>query len=286
MNFVCQLLFNGIALGIIYFMIAAGLTLIFGIMRQVNNAHGIFYGIGGLLCYYLIDKTGMNILLAIICVAGIMGMVGVILERAVFKPSRDAWIVGVLASTGVWFILEAFAWDFFGVLPRSISTGFEGSISIGAIHFSLSKLLGIGVGIGSIIFLIFVVHKTVLGYQMQAVQENREVAALQGINVNRIYRVSFFIGSAMAGIAGCLAGIIFNIDAGTGVVALVKAFIIMGIGGLGSIPGATIAALIVGLTESIVTTLWGSQVAFMSCYALLLAILLVKPMGLWGKSGE
>ncbi|MFX0197491.1 MAG: branched-chain amino acid ABC transporter permease [Candidatus Hodarchaeota archaeon] len=280
-----QMIFIGLSLGIVYMLMASGLTMIFGIMRQINNTHGVMYALAGLLGFNFVSKLGINLLLGMFLVAIVFGLLGIIIERIVFRPTRKEWLVGFLASTGIWFALEGLGWIYFGALPRNIPSPITGIMSIGGIVVSLERLFIIGIGVVVMGVLFFIVHKLPIGRQLRAVQEDSEAAALQGVNVDRVCSVGFFIGCACAAIAGFLIAIMFNMEVGSGTAALIKAFLIIAIGGLGSIPGSVLAGVILGLNDSIMGTLFGIQLAFSFAFILLLIILIVKPTGLVGRAG-
>lgn len=277
-----HVVFNGLCLGVVYMLMASGLTLIFGVMRQINNAHGVMYALGGVLGYTLVDRLGMNLFLAFLVVIIVFGFLGMIIERLVFRRTRKEWLVGYLASTGIWFVMEGLGWMAFGTVGRSIPSPVQGTIGVGGIVVSLERLLIIGMGAMIMAILFIVVHRLEVGRQLRAVQEDSEAAALQGVNADRVSAVGFFIGCALAAAAGFLVTVMFVMDAGGGLAALIKAFLIIAIGGLGSIPGAVTAGLLLGLSDSIIGSLLGSQIAFSFAFFMLLVILVVKPTGLVG----
>lgn len=143
---IIQMVITGVAMGITYMIMASGLTLIFGIMRQVNNAHGVLCAFGAMVTYTFVHQFGINFFLALALVGLVFGLFGIIFERVVFKPVRDLWLVGFLVSTGFWFILEGVGWVTFGTLPQHVSFPVKGFLQFGSVRLSIEKLSIIGIG--------------------------------------------------------------------------------------------------------------------------------------------
>lgn len=281
-----QMLVIGVATGVIYMMLASGLTLIFGIMRQINNTHGVICALGGVIGYVLVSQFKLNFFLTLILVALIFGIFGLLLERLIFRNVRKLWIGGFLASTGIWFIMEGIGWQVFGTLPRNTVFPFRGVISLGSVTLSEEKLAIAVIGAVFMLILYYLVHHTAVGRQMRAVQEDPEAAALQGIDADRVCSVAFFVGCSLAGAAGTLLSAMFMVDSGSGLLVLLKASIVIAIGGLGNIQGAVLAGLLLGLSDSIIGTLLGAQIAYAAAFALMLFVLSIRPMGLAGTARE
>jgi branched-chain amino acid transport system permease protein len=283
---IIQMVITGVAMGITYMIMASGLTLIFGIMRQVNNAHGVLCAFGALTTYTFVYKFGVNFFLALLLVGLIFGLFGIIFERVILKPVRDLWLVGFLVTTGFWFILEGLGWVVFGTVPQHISLPVKGFLQFGSVRISIEKLMIIGIGVLVMLLLNYLVHGLAIGRQMRAVQEDPEAAKLQGINADQVCSVAFFIGCSLPAIAGGLLISMFVLDVGSGLMVLLKTFLIIGIGGLGSIPGAIVAGLLLGFSDSFLGTLLGSEVAYSAAFAIMLVVLAIKPMGLLGTARE
>jgi branched-chain amino acid transport system permease protein len=281
-----QMLITGVAMGVTYMLMASGLTLIFGILRQLNNAHGVLCAFGAMVTYTLVSRFGINLFLALPLVGLIFGLFGIVFEKVILKPVREEWLVGFLVTTGVWFILEGMGWVTFGTLPQHVSFPIKGFLEIASVRISIEKLTIIGIGFLIMLLLNYLVHGLAIGREMRAVQEDPEAAKLQGINADRICSVAFFIGCALPGIAGGLLVSMFMLDVGGGVMFLTKTFSIIAIGGLGSIPGAIVAGLLVGFSDSFLGTLMGAEVAYSSIFAIMLIVLSIRPMGLLGTAGE
>ncbi len=286
LNLIIQMVITGVALGITYMIMASGLTLIFGIMRQLNNAHGVLSIFGGLTIYTCIKHFGMNYFVALFLVAFVFGLFGIIYEKAIFKPARKLWLMGFLVSTGFMFILEGLGWIVFGTLPQNVSFPLKGFLEFGTFRISIEKLSVMGTGALCMILLYFLVHSLAIGRQMRAVQEDPEAAKLQGINVDRVCSVAFFIGCFLPAIAGGLLITMFMLDAGAGLMLLVKTFLIIAIGGLGSIPGAVVGGLLLGFSDSFLGTLMGAEVAYSAAFAIMIIVLAIRPMGLLGTARE
>ena len=169
---------------------------------------------------------------------------------------------------------------------KHISFPVKGFLQFGSVRLSIEKLLIIGIGVLIMLVLNYLVHGLAIGRQMRAVQEDPEAAKLQGINADRVCSVAFFIGCSLPAIAGGLLITMFMLDVGAGLMVLLKTFLIIAIGGLGSIPGAIVAGLLLGFSDSFLGTLLGAEVAYSAAFAIMLVVLAIKPMGLLGTARE
>jgi len=279
-----QQILNGIVLGSNYALIALGLTMIFGILEVVNFAHGEIYMIGAFMTLYLTALSGMPFLLAIPLSMATVAILGVIIERGVFRPILGKPMInGMLLSFGLSTFLLNLALLLFKADPRKIESGYADiSLSLFGLQITLERLLVVIVAILLVAVLYFFIQRTKTGKAMRAVAQDREAAQSVGVNIGRIYRITFAIGCALAAAAGSLVGAIFLVSPTMGWTPVIKSFVVVILGGFGNVPGAIFASLILGLVES----LGGGYIsyAYKDAYAFILLILafLLKPEGLLG----
>ena len=299
MAFFFQELVNGITTGALYALVALGFSMVYGVLKLLNFAHGDLYMVGAYIGFFVIRWFGgatdvdipVPLLLVIMFVlAGLLvGGLGVAIERFAYRPLRNApRIAPLITAIGISFFLENSALLLFGAQYRiyntpdfiSFSTGIRiGSVSIDTVQITcllLALLLMVGLRL--------LVSRTRLGKQMRAVAVDREAAEMLGINVNFTIAATFFIGSALAGVAGVMAGLLFNqVNNTIGFLVGLKAFTASVVGGIGSIPGAMLGGLLIGIAESFITGYISSLYSDLLVFALLILVMLVRPSGLLGQ---
>jgi len=299
MQFFIQELINGIVIGALYSLVALGFSMVYGVLKLLNFAHGDLYMVGAFVGYFVIQWFGGSKALAIpvalllvimfVLAALLTGGLGVAIERFAYRPLRNApRIAPLITAIGISFFLENAALLLFGGQFRiyntpdfiPVSAGLQfGSVSIGVV-----QILVIVLGVALMIGLRELVVRTKLGKQMRAVAADREAAEMLGINVNLIIAATFFLGSALAGVAGVMAGLLFNQVTNTiGFLAGLKAFTAAVVGGIGSIPGAMLGGLLIGIAESFITGYISSTYTNLLVFVLLIAVMLVRPSGLLGQ---
>ena len=300
MAFFFQELVNGLTTGALYALVALGFTMVYGVLKLLNFAHGDLYMIGSYVGFFVIQWFGgpnkltiaVPLLLVIMFVlaALLVGGLGVAMERFAYRPLRDApRIAPLITAIGVSFFLENSALLLFGAQPRiyntsefiSLSSGIQiGSVTIDSVQILvlvLAALLTVGLRL--------LVNRTTLGKQMRAVAADREAAEMLGINVNFTIAATFFIGGALAGVAGVMGGLLFNqVTPTIGFIAGLKAFTAAVVGGIGSIPGAVLGGLLLGVAESFITGYISSTYTNLLVFLLLIAVMLVRPSGLLGRA--
>ncbi len=279
-----QQVFNGIMLGSTYAIVALGLTLVYGILHIPNFAHGHMYMLGAYVCFFLISVFGLAYWPAVALAALILGLAGVVLEFLVFKPLRnDTGFNPFIAALGALIILENAVVVLWGPEGKRIQNPYPDIFDVFGITMSHQRLLVIGIVFALIILLQLFIKKTTLGSTIEAVAQNKEGAALVGINVNRVSAMTFAIASALAAVAACLVAPIFMISPNMGVLVGMKAFVIVILGGLGSIPGAIVGGLILGLIEAIGGGYLSAAYKDVFGFGALVLILAIRPTGLFGK---
>jgi len=289
MDMFIQSLVNGVTGSLILILIASGLCLIFGIMHIVNFAHGEFFMLGGFGAWLFfaryplpfIESDHLRYIFSVMLSMTFVGLLGVVVEKYIFRPFREDFQATIIAATGLMLILQSGALVSFGATDKVISSPFSGMVSLGAISLSSERLAAIICGVVFIISLYFFILKTKLGKAMRAVAQDQKAALLQGININYIFSLSMAIGCALAAAGGALVGPIFYVNPYMGIAPIMKAFVVIILGGMGSVPGAIICGFIIGMTESFVTTYVGAHFSMLVVFLLLIGVLLIKPTGLF-----
>lgn len=280
-----QQIINGLSLGSIYALIALGYTMVYGIIKLINFAHGDIYMIGAFIGLYCGKNLGLSLLPTLIISMIGAALCGVIIEKVAYKPLRNSTRITLLITAiGISLLLENGMKLAVGsspkAFPKLLSTEV---IKLGSLSLETSKILMLVVSIMLVVFLQFIVFKTKIGKAMRAASYDIEAASLMGINVNNIISITFAIGSALAGAAGVLVSLAFKIvEPYMGMIPGLKAFIAAVLGGIGSIPGALIGGLLIGLTETLTKAYISTILSDAIVFAILIIILLVKPSGLLG----
>ncbi len=264
-------------------LIAVGLVLIFGVMGVINFAHGELYMAGAYTVVALYSHMQMPFLLAVFAGLIFVGLLGVLMELAFFKPLRDNPLGGLIASIGFLLILQTAAVLGFGVRMAHIKPPTQAKIQIMPdVVLTHQRLLVIVVAIVLLSALYVFLRKTKMGWAMRACAQDREAAALQGISLNTITRIAMFIGAALAGVAGALTAPLVSPTPFMGHSVIVTAFIIIIVGGIGQLEGAVLAAVLYAFVHTFVTTFYDGVIADIVGLVLMLAVLIIKPTGLFG----
>lgn len=277
-----QSLINGIALGWIYILIAMGLSLIFGIMRILQFAHGEVYMLGAYTIYFFSVTHGFSFFTAML-ISLVMGLVlGLILERFFFRPLGGELLTTIMVALGLMIILQASVTVGFGVTPKSIPSFAPQPAEILGIMLGRDRLIAVGVSIGMIFLLYLFLKKTKYGQALTASAQHPEASLLMGIDPTQMSVIAMAIGSALAAISGGLMGAIFPINPFMGGTALMKGLIIIILGGMGSLLGVVVGGMILGLIDGIAPVLAGPAAAAISPLFIVAIILVVRPQGLFG----
>ena len=284
-----QALLFGIVNGCIYILLATGLNLIFGVMKLVNFAHGELLMVGAFVAYEVTTIAGLNPYVSILVSMGAVAFIGIILEKFAFRKVRGTEKLNeIFISLGLIYVFQNLAtllWvENYNIQIPSPFSGL--SLPLGEVLLSYDRILAIAIVIVILVGLVFLTKKTKIGLAMRATSQKSDAAMLMGININRVYTFTFAVGAALAGAAGTLYGIILPFNPAVGSLPTIKAFAIIILGGLGSIPGAVIGGLLYGIAENVTGYLsngtWQDAVAF----ALLIIVLVIRPTGLFGEKGE
>ena len=286
MSFLSYLV-SGLSLGSIYAIIALGYTMVYGIAKILNFAHGDVIMIGGYMCFFACQRFGLPPILGVIIAMAICTCLGIIIERLAYKPLRSAPSLAVLITAiGVSYFLQNSAMLLWTANPKVFASVVgDGNINLGGLVISHVTILTIVVCIIIMVALTMFVSKTKMGKAMRAVSEDKGAAQLMGIDVNTTISVTFAIGSGLAAIAGVLLCSAYpTLMPTTGSMPGIKAFTAAVFGGIGSIPGAFLGGLLLGIIENLAKAYISTQLSDAIVFAVLIVVLLVKPAGLLGKA--
>lgn len=284
MDLFFQQVFNGIMLGSTYAIVALGLTLVFGILHIPNFAHGHLYMLGAYVSFFLMTLYGFGFWPALIASVVILGLIGIVVERVVYRPLRDKpHINSFISAVGALMVLETSVIVFWGPQGRRIPNPYPGIVDVLGITMSYQRLLVILAAIVLIALLQIFIKRTTPGITIEAVAQNREGAMLVGVNVNWVSSLTFAISTGTAAAAACLVAPIFMITPTMGALLGMKAFVIVILGGLGSIPGAILGGYILGLLEAIGGGYLSAAYKDVYAFGALILILSIRPTGLFGK---
>lgn len=289
MSFISYLI-NGISLGSVYAIIALGYTMVYGIAKMLNFAHGDVIMVGGFTVFIIVSTLGLPPLLGILVAVVICTVLGMTIERVAYKPLRNAAspLAVLITAIGVSYLLQNVALLIFGANPKSFTSVVSVpslKLADGQLVISGETMVTIIVSIVIMICLTLFINKTKAGQAMLAVSEDKGAAQLMGINVNGTIALTFAIGSALAAIAGVLLCSAYpSLTPYTGAMPGIKAFVAAVFGGIGSIPGAMIGGILLGIIEILGKAYISSQMADAIVFAVLIIVLLVKPTGILGKN--
>jgi branched-chain amino acid transport system permease protein len=279
----------GVANGCVYILLATGLNLIFGVMKLVNFAHGHLLMIGAFVAYEVTTIAGINPYASILVSMITVALIGIVLEKFAFRKVRGTEKLNeIFISLGLIYVFQNVATLFWETnYNLRIPSPFSGlSLSLGELAIGYDRIMAIIIVVVILVGLVLLTKKTKIGLAMRATSQKSDASMLMGINVNRVHLFTFAVGAALAGAAGVLYGIIIQFNPATGALLTIKAFAIIILGGLGSIPGAVAGGLLYGIAENtagyLTEGIWQDAVAF----ALLIAVLVIRPTGLFGEKGE
>jgi len=284
MELFLQQVFNGIMFGSTYAIVALGLTLVMGILNIPNFAHGHLYMLGGYITYFFMSNIGIGYWGALLLSVIVLGLIGAVMERIVYRPLSDGpHINAFIAAIGALLFLESLALVVWGPQGLRIANPYPQIFNVMGITVGLQRLIVIVGAAALIVLLHLFLKKTLMGTTIEAVAQNREGAMLNGINVNRVSAITFFISSATAAVAASFLSPIFMLSPAMGAILGMKAFIIVILGGMGSIPGAILGGYILGLIEALGGGYISAEYKDVFAFGALIVILSIKPTGIFGK---
>ena len=264
-------------------LVAVGLVLIFGVMRIVNFAHGELYMVGAFAVYFVAVEQSAPFLLGVAVAVVLVAALGLGMERGLFRPMRTNPLGGLILSIGVLLILQSLAVVQFGIRAKDLPPILDGSVVFGdGVQLAYERAVVIGVSAVLLGLLYLFLRHTRLGWALRACAQDPEAAQLQGISVNRTAQVAVGLGAALAGVAGALMAMNVPIEPYMGHSIIVAAFIVIIVGGIGSLEGAVVAAALYAFVDTFVTTYTDGTIADIVGLLLMLIVLVVKPTGLFG----
>ncbi len=276
-----QIAINLVMLTSIYALIALGLNLIYGMLRIVQFAHGQLFMIGAFIVWVMCANVGLNYYLSLLITTVIVGLASLVMERFFYRPLKGSVMPSLLMGIGLLMGLEGAFRLGFGGREHYIENPLPGTLHFFDVTVPQSRLLIMGVAIACIIVMFLFLKKTKMGQAMRAVAQDTEAASFQGIDVNRVRPLGFAIASGLAGLAGGLMMTITYVTPYIGSPLVIKGLLIIVLGGMGSLTGAVLGALVLGTIDSLALTFIGEYAALLS-YVLVMIILAIRPRGLLG----
>lgn len=278
-----QVLVNGLSLSAIYVLIALGFTLLFGIMKVVNFAHGSFAMLGGYALFYYFGKWSLPYVVAIVLAALTVAALGLVLEWLVFRRFYQKMFQSMIGLLGLDIAIvytAVLVWD---VQERSVPSALDAMVQLGPAVIPADRLMVIGVAIAVLLAFWAFMAASRYGLAMRAAAEDIEIAQAQGVNTRRIYQLAFFLAVFMTAVAGAIYAQTYALSPFMGERPLMVAFIVVILGGMGSIPGAALGGTLFGFAESLLSTFYGSAVSTFVSFGVVIALLVMRPWGLLGK---
>lgn len=282
MEQIIQMIINGGVLGSNLVMVAMGFSMLIGIMRLIQFAHGSMYMLGGYGVWYISVQLGLNYWLALVFSIVIVTVFGIILERYFLRQFRETLLPAVVVTVAWMMILETGVLLVFGTESKSIPTVFAGTFNVKGIYLSNERFIVSLISLASIAMIFLFMSRTKDGRAMRAVAREAETATLMGVNLARVFRLSMIIATILAAAAGALMGPIFTMTATVGGSMSFKALVAITLGGMGSIGGAAVASYLLGMIESFTGTLVGADFAMLIYFFILILVLLIRPQGFFG----
>jgi branched-chain amino acid transport system permease protein len=284
---IIQQLFNGLALGMAYSLIAVGYSMVFGILRLINFSHGAIYAFSAHIALLFISMK-FGVLPAIILSILFTGMLGIIIDKTALEPLRkknSIPIATLITTIGMSNIIQNLLMIFFNTERKPFPAFFDfGMVKLGGVQINSTQIVMCVVSLILLLILTLIINKTKLGLAMRATEQNSKAANLMGINVNFVISFTFFLGSASAAIAGALiSGYYQIVYPGMGFMVGLKAFAAAVLGGIGILHGSVVGGLVVGVSESFAATFLGSSYRDSVAFIILILVLIIKPTGLFGK---
>jgi branched-chain amino acid transport system permease protein len=284
-SFLIQLLINGLVLGVVYAMIATGLSLIFGVLEIVNFAHGEFYMLGAMLAWWLTTQLHLPYFLMVGAVVLVSLAAGYLLYVALLSAMRGAnFERSMLLTLGLSMVLQNGAIYLFTTDPRMLRTQYSyQSVVVGDVRVSVLRLLALGLGVTAFVLLYGVLHHTRIGKAMRAVAQNRDAALMVGIDPKLVSAIAVALGIGLSGLAGAALAPVYSVHPLMGFAFIFKAFALVIIGGMGNVAGTGIAAVTLGIMESFGGGFLSPVLVDAMAFIAMIAVLLVKPQGLFGR---
>lgn len=282
-DFLLQQVLNGLSLGALLFLLASGFTLVFGLMRIVNLAHGAFYLLGGYVGVVTTAATG-QIIVGVVAAAAVVAVLGLGTERFLLRRLRGKELPEVLLTIGLSFIIADLCLAIFGGNPMTlnVSGALQGSAAVGGVVYPRYRLFIIVVTVVIGVLLAVAQRYTRVGAMVRAGVDDREMAAATGMNVDKVFTGMFIFGAALAGLAGAIGAGMLSLRPGVDIDILLYALVVVIIGGLGSVKGAAVGSLLIGLIDAF-SKVWLPEFSYFTIFAPMALVLVLRPTGLFGR---
>lgn len=277
-----NIMVNALVLASMYILASLGFAFIFNMLGSVNLAHGAFYMLAAYITYYLCAKAGLNNWLAMLLAAVVLAGIGVIMERFVFRPFQSEFDRVVMVSVALMTMLQQLAVQVSGSQTISIPSYGNGSINLGFMLLTNEKLVTFAVGLVLLLITLFIVYRTKLGMQMEAISQDRLGAALQGIQVNRVAMLVCAMGFALAAVAGSMMGAYQQVSSNMGDNINVRILMLVMLAGAGSMNGIIVTGFLMALLDSVCPIIWDSYTASAIACSAVVILLLIRPKGFFG----
>jgi branched-chain amino acid transport system permease protein len=282
-----QTLANAVVASSVYALIAVGLAIAFGVMKMANFAHGEFFTLGAYTVYVVYGIMDLPYPIAVILAMPVVAVVGMITERLIFRPTRQNMLAGFMATAGLAFIIQVAVGRIWGVgMPKSIPTPYMGAAHLGDVSIGWQRVIVIPIAFGMLLALRFFLYRTGPGKALRACSQDPEVASLHGINIGRMSLLAMALAGASAGLAGALMAPIHSITPYMGHNVILIAFVVVVVGGMASIEGAVLAAILLGFIHTFIATLADGTTATIVGVAFMALTLVIRPQGLMGRESE
>lgn len=285
MELLLILAMNGLVFGLIVALIALGLSIIFGLLDIINVAHGDFFMVGTVLAWVIVTATG-NYWAAFLIVPILGLLLGAMIERGILRPIEDSPALSIVAAFGLSLILQEGVRATFGATPKRILDPIGLTIPVLNLRYEVYRLFAAGIAVLAIAGFFLFLHHTKFGTWMRAVRQDREMATAMGVPANRVFVVTFALGTAMAMLGGVVAAPITSVEFRLGLDVLPLCFIAVIIGGLGNLPGTAAAAVLLAVMEGVITSFAAPTTARIVSLLLMSVVLLLRPQGLFAKAGR
>ena len=284
-SFLLQLAINGIVIGVIYALIAMGLSLIFGVLEIVNFAHGEFYMLGAMLAWYLASHATLGYWPTVAIVCAVALAAGFVVYEALLGSLRgEGFERSILLTLGLSMVLQNGAVYLFTTTPRLVTSALTYQhVTFAGVRLPLLRLYALGLGLAAFAALYLILHRTRIGKAMRGVAQSRDAAFMVGIDPNAVSRLAVAIGVGLSGLAGAVLAPVYAVEPQMGAAFVFKAFAIIIIGGLGNVSGAAIAAIVLGVLESLMSGFLPLALVDALAFVAMIAILLLRPQGLFGR---
>lgn len=274
----------GLLTGILYVLVALGLTLIYGILHIVNFAHGEIYMLGAMAVFYFNVVFKLSFVPTLVLILVLSLLLGLLVERVFFRSLRGQWLQLVVASVGISLVIQSVGWIVFGIQEKNVPSFLPGVVEALGVRLPRERLLAAGIGLVLVVGLYWLVYRTKVGLAMRAIEEDEETARMLGVNADRVAALSVALGFLLAALAGAFVAPIYSLNPGMGLETIFMSFLIIIVGGLGSITGTVLAGLLIGVLQSVGAVMFGAEAAYGVVFVVMILVMILRPAGLLGRA--